>query len=438
MEMSETLAESTVNLKEAFKNSIVVKVAVITTMIFFMIIPKFMVAELIDERMERGEEVVTEIGDKWGKRQTLKGPVLSIPAISASGEMIMCYTYPETLEVVSNLDDNERQRGIYKAVLYTAKISLKAGFMKPEINDFDLSDDYRLNFEKAFLSFEVSDVRGIADSISIDIDENQYSAKPGIPFGHEQEGFHVPFNLINENFAVNAEIGLKGSEEFHVIPVGKSASVSMSSKWQDPSFSGEFLPNERSVSENGFSAKWNVHALQRNSVQHWQGKGEQKNPLMVGVKLLQTNSFYQKIQRTVKYAILFLSFTFAAVFISERLTKINIHPVQYILTGIASMLFYVMLLSLSEHLAFNISYVLTTSLITLLISAYAKGIFKLTKVAVTLGGVSSLLYLFLFVTLQQEDYALLMGSSGLFIVLAIVMYLTRNISHELDAEMIHS
>ena len=436
--MSETLVESTVNFRGAFKNSIVVKVAVITTMIFVMIIPKFLVTELIDERMDRGNEVVSEIGNKWGKRQTLKGPVLSIPAESTSGEMIMCHTYPEALEVVSNLDDNERQRGIYKAVLYTAKISLRARFIQPDRNDFNLSENYTLKPEKAFLSFEVSDVRGIAESISIDIDENQFSAKPGIPFSHEQEGFHVPFNLAKENFSVNADIGLKGSEEFHVIPVGKSATVSMSSKWQDPSFSGEFLPNERNVSDKGFSAKWNVHALQRNSVQHWWGKGEQKNPLTVGVKLLQTNSFYQKIQRTVKYAILFLSFTFAAVFISERLTKINIHPLQYILTGVASMLFYVILLSLSEHLAFNTSYVLTTSLITLLISAYAKGIFKLTKVALTLGGVTCLLYLFLFVTLQQEDYALLMGSSGLFIVLAVVMYLTRNINHEFDAEMIRS
>lgn len=429
--MNATTFESSDFMKGIFKNSILLKVLLIAALILIMTIPEAMVTELVGERMKRGTEVVAEIGSKWGESQTVNGPLLSIPAVDGNGNQFYCHTYPEALQISTNLDDNERKRSIYKAVLYTADISMKARFTKPTLKNFSLSDKYSLKYDQALLTFGISDVHGIAEDITAEIGGTQYKATPGIPIGDVyKSGFHIPINITEEAFSLDTKVVLKGSESFHVVPSGKSTIIAMNSKWQDPSFTGEFLPNERSISEKGFDAKWNVHALQRNSVQHWSGSKKEEGNQAVGVKLLQTNSFYQKILRTIKYAILFLSFTFAAVFISERLTQINIHPLQYLLTGLASILFYVMLISLSEHLEFNLAYGVTTSLVTLLITAYAKGIFKVMKVALTLGSVSAFLYLFLFVTLQLEDYSLMMGSSGLFIILAVVMYLTRNINQE--------
>jgi inner membrane protein len=427
-------SSTTSTLLKGLKNySITLKVLLIIFLILLLMIPKSMMISLVKERMSRGQEVISEVGSKWGGPQNFQGPLLSIPSVSPKGEITNCHLYPENVEISTKLINNELQRGIFTAVLYTAEIQLTAKFKKPQISDFSLPANQRFNDSKAILSFGIRDVKGIAEGVSIRLGTQELNATPGLPVNSiYQTGFHIPIKLTEQKefFTVIARIPLKGSEAFTLVPTGKSSVVNMNSKWPDPSFTGDFLPITRTLSQEGFSATWNVHALQKKSIQQWTGNEAQKSQSVIGVKLIQANGFYQKILRIIKYALLFLCFTFAAVFISERLVNINIHPLQYMLTGIASLLFYTLLLSLSEHMPFNTSYLISTLLITILISTYAKGIFKKTKIALTLGSVTTSLYLFLFITLQMEDYALLMGSSGLFLILSLVMYLTRNINKE--------
>jgi inner membrane protein len=202
----------------------------------------------------------------------------------------------------------------------------------------------------------------------------------------------------------------------------------MSSKWRSPSFTGNFLPEKREITSDGFRAEWSVSQLNRNFPQSWSGETYAIDNSAFGVKLYSPVDQYQKVTRAVKYAILFIVLTFMAFFLTEIFTGVLIHPIQYTLIGLAIILFYVILLSLSEHIPFLSSYAIASAGVIFLISAYAKSVLKGKRSAVIIGTILLGLYLFLYVTLQLEDFALLLGSVGLFAILAVVMYLTRRIN----------
>jgi inner membrane protein len=180
------------------------------------------------------------------------------------------------------------------------------------------------------------------------------------------------------------------------------------------------LPVERTVTEQGFTAKWKVLHLNRNYPQYWKGRGHDLSQSTFGVRLFRPVDIYQKSMRTAKYALMFIVFTFMAFFISEVMNRLRVHPVQYLLIGLAMIVFYTLLLSISEHL-------ISAGAVIGLFSGYAKAILKNRAVTVMVSGVLAILYAYLYILLQLEDYALLMGSVGLFGVLSAVMYLTRKI-----------
>jgi inner membrane protein len=260
--------------------------------------------------------------------------------------------------------------------------------------------------------------------------DEKLSVSPGVKLLNiVKSGFTVfpAVNLSQGEYAFSVNLLLNGSREFNIIPVGKETLVTMSSTWKSPSFIGSFLPEKREISPNSFRAMWSVQHLNRNFPQAWTGNAYSVDHSAFGVKLLQPVDEYQKVTRSVKYAIMFIVLTFMAFFLTEIFSRAAIHPIQYTLIGLAIILFYVILLSLSEHIPFNVSYALASLGVILLISAYAKGVLKTRRGVVTIGGILSALYLFLFVTLQLEDYALLLGSIGLFVILGVVMFLTRRI-----------
>lgn len=432
--MVEKKESSQFNLREWVNNScsLSFKVFLIIVLMLVMLIPKGMVEQLVYERKMRSLEAIGDVSSKWGKAQVIDGPVISIPVKAKGLDVKFYHTYCNKLDISAKIDPQERSRGIFSAILYSSDIQLKGIFQIPQAREIGLEEG-ALDYSRAFLSFGISDPLGIAESVIVDIDGLEHAAKPGLPVDTRiKKGFHVPLNLDPQKKELNVSANLKvnGSEQLEFTPTGNSTQVSLTSTWKDPSFMGTFLPSKRVVKDDGFTASWNVHDLQGNIKSSWFDLSNLEEKPKFGVRLIQVNDVYQRILRVIKYAILFISFTFAAVFISERLTKIYIHPLQYLLTGLASLFFYVFLLSLSEHLPFNSAYGLTSLIVTLLISGYAKAIFRSFKMALTMGGISSLLYLFLFCTLQLEDYALLMGSCGLLFILSIVMYLTRGINKE--------
>jgi inner membrane protein len=223
------------------------------------------------------------------------------------------------------------------------------------------------------------------------------------------------------------QIKLKGSEQLHFIPMGKTTEVSLTSAWSDPSFNGNFLPEPYQVNETGFTASWKILHLNRSYPQEWKDKSFDLGGSSFGVSLLQVGDTYSKTERSVKYAILFVTLTFLLYFFIEILQKKKVHPLQYVLVGLAIIIFYTLLLSISEYLGFNAGYFISATATVLLITAYTKSMFRDWKIVIVFFLVLSALYGFIFALIQLQDGALLFGSIGLFIILAIVMYYSRKI-----------
>ena len=222
-------------------------------------------------------------------------------------------------------------------------------------------------------------------------------------------------------------LDLKGSQLLYFTPVGKVTDINLHSKWNNPSFNGAFLPDSRDISGKGFTANWNVLQLNRNYPQVWSNNRHKINNSSFGLNLLLPVDNYQKSYRSIKYAVLFIGFTFLVFFFIEVLNKVFIHPIQYILVGISLVVFYTLLLSISEHLKYNIAFIISAISTLILISGYVKAILKSNKLSFLITGILTILYTFIFVIIQLQDYALLIGSIGIFLILGLVMYFSRKI-----------
>ncbi len=420
------------------KSSVTLRMFVMAMVVIFLLILAATIGSLIAERQHRRDEAVNEVSQKWGNVQTIAGPVLTLPfrkpTKDAKGKIVFyegcLHIMPEALQADVDLKPEIRYRGIYEAVLYQAAVKLKGTFIFPKLEKYDLSPEH-LILKEAFVTVGITDLRGIKNAITLNWGGEKLSASPGVKlFDILKSGFTVfpTVNFSRNEYAFSADLLLNGSRELNIIPVGKETLVTMSSTWNSPSFVGNFLPEKREISRDGFRAVWNVQHLNRNFPQVWTGSAHSLDHSEFGVKLLQPVDEYQKVTRAVKYAIMFIVLTFMAFFLTEIFSGAAIHPVQYTLIGLAIILFYVILLSLSEHIPFDVSYVTASVGVILLISAYTKSVLKTKKAVAVIGGILVALYLFLFVTLQLEDYALLLGSIGLFVILAVVMFLTRRIN----------
>jgi inner membrane protein len=406
-------------------------------LILVMMIPTIFIMNLVSEREQRQKEVAAEVSSKWASSQTLSGPFLYIPytyiANDAQGKPVQIkeqfWILPENLNISGQLFHEVRERSIYKVLLYRSDIAASGNIiiMIPEN-----IDPAGIQWKDARICIGLSDFKGIEERILVRAGEKDIELSPGLP-GNEIDslGLSAPIELnvsdIGKTLQFSTRLKLKGSERLHFIPLAGNSSYALKSAWPAPSFDGNNLPSERSVSDSGFSAKWvfNKANLPFGTVLS-KSKFDTK-ALAFGVTMVQPADQYAKTERAVKYAILVIGLTFSLFFIVELIQKKPVHPVQYILIGLALVIFYTLLLSFSEFILFDIAYlvaaVATISLITMYVKAHfgnwrAAGIFSL---------VLTFLYVFIFVLVRLEDTALLVGSIGLFLILAIAMYLSRKI-----------
>ena len=336
---------------------------------------------------------------------------------------------PETLDISGMISPEVRYRSLFEAVLYNVRLNVKGNFKLPPLNQLNI-DAKNILWDKASLSLGISDMRGIKDRITFTFNRTGYDASPGLKTTDlSSAGVSTLIKPLTADDAndFSFDLNLNGSEQLSFIPVGETNSVRISSGWPSPSFNGAFLPATREVAEDGFTAGWKVLHLNRNYPQFWQNAQYNVSSSAFGTKLILTADIYQKSTRLAKYAIMFLVFTFAAFFFSEIINRQRIHPIQYILIGLAILIFYALVLSLSEYIHFNYAYILSALSVTLLISGYARAIISNTRFSLTILGILTILYCYLFIVLQLEDYALILGSLGLLIILALVMYITRRI-----------
>ena len=437
MNKQDTLQDISKKTGDFIRNSATIKVLFIGFLVAVLLIPTFMITSLMTERASRRDSVVQEINQKWGNSQTITGPFFCVPFKSfhtdKNGESKASIRYvnilPERLNISGQIDPEIRYRSIYEAVLYNIQININGNFTIPMLNQSFIPAENVL-WEKAVFSIGISDMKGIQDNIIIEFNDKKFKADPGLKttnIASSGVGCIIPLSPTEKENSFSLKLNLNGSEQIHFIPVGETTSVNLKSTWPSPSFNGSFLPTAREVTEKGFSADWNILHLNRNFPQFWEGNQYEVSEAYFGLKLLITADIYQKSIRISRYALMFIVFTFSAFFLSEIINKKRVHPIQYILIGLAIILFYVLLLSISEHLNFDFSYILSAVAITTIITSYSGSILKNNRFTLTVCGILIILYTYLYIVIQLEDYALIMGSIGLLIVLTTVMYITRKI-----------
>lgn len=417
---------------------------VIFGVMLVLLIPAAMIEDLIRERQMRRDEAITEVSSKWGGNQTLSGPVLVVPyettVLNETGKELLrkrgyAYFLPENVQINAQATPEKRYRGIFEVVLYNSQIAIGGSFVRPDIQQM-LPVGATVLWDKSVLVLGIPDLRGLNDQVSLQWNGQARTMEPGIPVpGVAESGIHLPLDLTavtGQPYTFHMEVSLKGSGSLFFTPVGRVTDVTLSAPWGDPSFTGAFLPDEKNVTHDAFEAKWKVLNLNRNYPQQWTSDQEiQFTGSAFGVDFLLPVDNYQKATRSVKYAILFISLTFLTIFFIEmRQAKRRVHPFQYMLIGLALIIFYTLLVSISEHLPYNTAYFIAAVMTIGLSTYYARSLFDSNALALLVGGTLTVLYGFLFVVLQQQDYALLIGSFGLFFILAAVMYVSKKINWE--------
>lgn len=421
------------------KSKLLIKGLMIGVLVLLLLIPAFFVQDLIKEREQRQKEAVTEVSSKWAGRQNITGPVLVIPfdeKITASNGTIshsrqLAYFLPDKLDMKSTVVPVKKYRGIYEVMLYAADISISGKFSplpltKIKVNSADLL------WNEAYICMGITDSRGLKEEIKMKWNDSLLSLAPQlINNAVFKEAFVSPVTLAETDIAngisFSGAIQVSGSEQLMYTPVGKETTVTMQSAWPDPSFTGSQLPVTSDIADSGFSAQWKSLSLTRSFPQQWRNDSYILSAASFGTDLFIPVNGYQKTMRSVKYAILCILLTFTAFFLIETTNKKSVHPVQYALIGFALILFYTLLLSFSEYVGFNTAYGIAALATVGLITWFVKGLLGSSKLSMLLSFVLVLLYSYVFTILQLQDYALLLGSVGLFLTLAVVMYFSRKI-----------
>jgi inner membrane protein len=393
-------------------------------------IPIELIAHTIDERRTTRGAAIEEVTRTWGAAQELAGPILTVPVIEhytdAKNEIrqrtVLHRFLPRTLTVSGRVATEVRRRGIFDVPLYTAELHVEAAFVVPEAESFAGRDE--VLWKNATLALGISDPKAIRSA-------SGFAWQPGAPDDLLAAGLHAPLPTVRPGPARFVfDLTLGGSSRLVVVPAGDDTVVSLRSPWPDPSFDGAWLPSERTVGAEGFDATWRVLDLARNFPSRWLDKQVDARRLSesaFGVSFLSPVDTYRTNERAVKYQLLFLGLTFLCFTLIELLASLRVHPVQYLLVGFALCLFYLLLLSLSEQIGFARAYAIASAAVVILVTSYVRAVLATPRRAATIGAFLSALYGFLYVLLQIQDYALLVGSAGLFVALGAVMWLTRRI-----------
>lgn len=427
------------------KNSISIRIITIGILVLLLLIPVNMVQDLIREREYRQERAISEVSAKWGNAQTINGLVLTVPYMaytrvydekSEEYKLVSSREYahflPDQLNLNGEVLPEARYRGIYKVIVYSCDLKLSGLFKYPDFAELKIkSEDVR--WEDAFVSLGMSDLRGIQQNVSVSWNQKLYQFNPGVESREVIDNgisAKVPLtaNLaVGEQYDFELDLKFNGSSSLNFVPIGKTTEVNIQSNWPNPSFDGAFLPDERDIKQDGFTANWEVLHLNRPYPQSFKGAMNGIGASAFGVNLIVPVDEYQKSMRSAKYAAMFIALTFLIFFFVQILSAVRIHPIQYIIVGLALCIFYILLIALSEHISFMYSYLIASTAIITMITLYAHSISNNIAVTRVIGLILVILYLFIYSIIQMQDYALLMGGIGLFVVMAVVMYLSRKI-----------
>lgn len=444
--------------RKHWTENILVKVIVIGGIIIALMIPSIMIMNLVQERASRKQQVTHEVSSKWGEMQTIAGPYISIPYLEelkkpgAASEWVerrMNY-FPATLNINGTLDPLVKKRSIFKVMLYESDITIQGRFDQPDLQALQLAPE-NISWDKATLHIGITDLLGIGEKVNVQIGDTSLPMTAAAPTAIQfPEGLmtRIPLTVVQGNgFDFTITLALKGSDGIFITPVARNTTVVLKSSWPSPKFEGQFLPDTSTITKDGFEAHWNILDINRQLSQQWTDMTPQSLTAMsarggydrtyttdamvfgsvLGVELLDTVDHYSKNERTVKYAFLLITLTFVVYFFCEVLKKQKVHPMQYGLVGAALVIFFILLLSFSEHIGFDPAYILSSLATIILITLYSRSIFSEKRFASLVGLLLAIQFTFIYIILQLEDIALLAGSIALFLILALIMYLTKKV-----------
>lgn len=442
------------------KESVMIKLLSIGFLILILLIPASWIESLINERQYRADDVVREISNKWSGTQTLTGPVLVIPFTKletikswqkgiqveeVSESVHQAFFLPEELLINGKVAPKVLERGIFEAVVYDSKIQMKAKFGNLDFTRWNVQNE-QIHWKEAKLVTGISDLRGISENPVISSGQKKFESEPSSDIGLTNtvngnpemiKGIAASMNWssnadVVSDFAIDLQ--LKGSEQLYFVPAGKTTEVKVSGDWTSPSFDGQMLPNSREITEKGFNAVWKILSYNRPFSQQWVDNEQHLNGAEFGVRLLIPADQYQKSIRTAKYGVLIIILAFTVLFLVELTAKVRIHPFQYILVDAALIIYYTLLLSFSEHWGYDTAYAIASIATVTLVALYSTTFLIKKSLTVLFTLLMTLFYTFIFVIIQAEDYSLLIGSVGLFIIIAVIMYFSRNIKWYKETE----
>lgn len=434
------------------------KIIIIVVLGLLLLIPMTFINSVVKDRIRYQNEAISSIIEPVGDSANIQGVVIAIPYLEKfidSDTKEIGYTrkyifyMPNEYNVTGDVEVTSLSRGIFKAPIFNSKLNITGRFDKYNAEIYNLDENNTIIlYDEAMIILGIGNKKNLMKLPNILINQNE-------ELKYYEKNINIDLNMFNNKFLYaisrdsilngfnfNITMDIQGGNSLIITPLASENTFKISSKWKDPSFTGGFLPTKREVNNNGFNAEWNIASFNTSFTKYWTSdensnrlnnidnnqyytSNQESNNVLISFLLLNDN--YQKTSRSVKYAILFIFIPFFVLFLCEVLSKKRIHPVQYILIGIANAIFYLLLLAISEHINFNISYFLSALMVTALTSIYIGYIIKSPRYTISMAIVESLIYIFLFGILQLTDYALLMGTLGLFAVIALAMYFTRNV-----------
>ncbi|MEO3414267.1 cell envelope integrity protein CreD [Roseovarius sp. CAU 1744] len=434
---------------------------IVGLLILLMFIPILFVSEIINDRAGYNRSTRDSVGREWGGQQVISGPVLVVPVqetvtirekqrvldpvtrlqkldeddkpvfrhvdVQKTVNRDPVYLYPGKFTTTIDATTQERHRGIFTVPVYAAAAEMSFDFPTELVADTLRGKEVAL-WDKAEIQLQVTSNRALRGVTKLTADTTPLQIEPLARGDSHTGGLRAPTGDPRKQSSYTLILGFNGAQSLSIAPVGRDSDVTLTSDWAHPSFRGAFLPNDHTVSEDGFTAHWLIPHLARPLPQVSRTSQEHtaRHEAGFGVDFYQPNDFYQKSYRAARYGLMFIALTFLTIFLIEGQAKRPTHPVQYLLVGLAQSTFFLLMLALAEQLGFGAAYLVSGAATVALVTAYGATALALGRRTIVLCLLLTLLYAVLYLILRSADYALLAGSVLAFAAVAGTMYATRN------------
>jgi inner membrane protein len=439
------------------------KILLLVVLVLLLLIPLAMIRGIINERSRTADSAEAEIMEAWGSQMQEAGPFIVIPGMRTDevrtkterdGEKIELVKrpfnlvlMPQKLNIKTDFKTTIRRRGIFSVPLFLTELSL-SGTFDPAIAS--LLPNEEIFPAQAELVIALSSQKGIRKidraawngqelffqpgNLGVNIIRREASFRDKLAYTNAQagSGIHALLPAFTHS-SFDIVIAIQGGQFVRFLPVGQDTHVEISADWASPSFQGSFLPGSSNIGESGFDAVWDINYLSRDIPLFWKSEAgdyddRDYSHSLFGVNFFRAIDTYSLNTRAVKYAILFLLVPFLTLFLLEVFVRKRIHPVSYLLSGIANVIFYLLLLSISEQLPFYFAYILAAFGVTAMMTLYSRSLLSSWNKSWYMGLVMAISYILLYAVLNAESYALLIGSIGAFVIVGLVMFITRKLN----------